>query len=198
MNVSERSLQLDAFRVEDWVPEGPAVLSIGNDGRLVIDSLEGGSTIWYKPQTFTGDINITWETMAVEPMGKNNLNFIFHAVNADDSDVLTNTTERTGHYPEYHRFPNYIVTFVGPAPDEGYTRLRRNPGFELVSDNTGIRAELGKRYEINIGCRSGRITVNINGKTVHDYVDPKPLTAGRLGIRTWQTKLEVYKLKVSM
>jgi hypothetical protein len=198
MDVINRSVSMNPFKLDDWVLEGPATLSIGNQDSLVIDSLSGGATLWYQPQPFAGDISITWRVMAVEPLGKNNLNFIFHAINADGSDVLTNTTERTGAYAEYHRFPNYIVTFVGPAPNAGYTRLRRNPGFELVSDNGNIMAELGKLYVINMNCKSGRIIVSINGQTVHDYVDPMPLTHGRIGIRTWETKLVSYQLEVSV
>jgi hypothetical protein len=192
---SRQLLAIHQFNLDHWVVEGPAELSIEAAGG-VVDALAGGATIWYKPDIFSGDLLVQLEIMPIPPPGKNNLNFIFNATEADGSDILNSSARRTGHYPEYHKFPNYIFTFVGPKPDEGHTRMRRNPGFELMSENINLRAELGREYNIAIAVRRGHIQAAIDGVLIHDVTDPTPLESGRIGLRTWQTKLLWKKLYV--
>jgi len=182
-------LHITRFHPELWVVEGPAELSIDDGGGLVVDALAGGATVWYKPDIFTGDILLQLKLMPIPPVGKNNLNFIFHATEAGGGDILNSSAKRTGHYPEYHQFPNYIFTFVGPKPGEGHTRMRKNPGFELMAEDMNCHAELGREYKIDIAVRQGHIQAAIDGVLIHDVTDTAPLAGGRIALRTWQTKL---------
>lgn len=189
-------LCIDSFDPDEWACEGPATLSREPGGALIVRSPVGGATIWFKPRTFEGDLRFEWTARAVEFEGMNNLNFIFHARERDGRPVLDTSADRTGAYPEYHTFPNYIFTFVGPSAHEGHSRIRRNPGFEILSEDLGEKARFDQEYRFTLVARRGRLQVSINDRTVHDVVDPEPLPGGSFGIRTWKTNLRVDRLCV--
>jgi len=88
--------------------------------------------------------------------------------------------------------PNYIATFVGGGGDDdtpGRTRLRRNPGFRLLSEEFETESAPDRDYEIVFAVRSGRVRYYIDGRLLHDWTDPAPLPGGLFALRTWKTAL---------
>ena len=178
----------DATWKERWAVEGNAVVSVA-DGKLFIrrkdvaGSQVSVATVWYRAD-LPANALVTFRARAIEPADQNaaNFNIILHAREADGSELRFG---RSGKYDEYHKIPNYIVTFVGGA-GAGWSRVRRDPGFEMLHE-VDIRSEIGREYEIVATIVDGRIRWYLDGKKIHDVRDPSPLAGGKFAIRTWST-----------
>jgi hypothetical protein len=151
------------------------------DGKAVIDCCEKrGATLWLKRE-FPANLIIEFAGECVAPSAGNNLNLFFCAASGDGRPL--DSVPRTGEYAEYHQFPNYIFTLTA-----GHTRIRRDPGFELLSELM-LGAVADHRYLVQIGKVGGRIAALIDGRLIHEVNDPTPLGAGWVGLRTWNSKV---------
>ena len=192
--LGDLDLNVDLLHHEDfssglgkWKIEGRGKVAVDN-GRLRMDASQVESTAWF-PHEVEGDILITFEAFVLEPPDANNINVFFLAAAPDGGSVLD--LELSGAYKEYHLLPNYIMTFTS-----GYTRLRRNPGFNLVSENTAVKALSSTGYEVAILVRGERIRCFINNIPVHSYKDEDRHQRGRIAFRSWHTRLWWDNLKL--
>jgi hypothetical protein len=138
----QRVFQDNFDDLRHWSVESTGTATTSNQ-QLVIDCHSNnrpGATVWCR-QPFSGPTVI--EYTAVAEAGANNLNFILYASNSP-AGLLETTEQRTGAYPQYHVFPNYIVTYL-TAVDDGASeaarsvtpwrvRFRKNPGFNLLTE----------------------------------------------------------------
>ena len=166
----------------DWVLEGNARAHIAED-RLVVDSLgsDTAATLWYRAE-FRADLAVEYAGVTVPPHGACNFNLFLHATELDGSDVLRR--RRSGAYSEYHEINNYIFTLT-----QGWSRFRRDPGFNCISEDLDVRGEPDTHYRIVILQQGGRFRAFVNDRLVHDVTDPQPHTHGRIALRTWNTSL---------
>lgn len=151
------------------------------EGRLQMDAGRFESTAWFTEE-MEGDIAVTWEAHVLSPGGARNINLFFFATAPGGGDVLT--LPLTGQYSEYHRLPNYIWTLTST-----HTRLRRNPGFELLSEDTQTVTESNRTYRLALTVEQGRIRCYVDGRLIHDATDANPHRKGKLAFRTFQTRL---------
>jgi hypothetical protein len=170
-----------------WKSEGRGKVWAEN-GRLQMDATGVEMTAWC-PYEMSGDLLITYEALILDPSDANNINFFFMATGTEGQDVRK--LRLSGAYKEYHQLPNYIMTFTA-----GYTRLRRNPGFNLVSENTEVKALAQTEYELAILIQGNRIRCFINDIPVHVYTEETPLRKGRVAFRSWHTRLWWDNLKI--
>lgn len=146
-----------------------------------MDALDVEMTAWC-PHEMNGNLLITFQAYVLAPEDANNINLLFMATGAEGEDVMR--LDLSGAYKEYHQLSNYIMTFTS-----GYTRLRRNPGFNLVSENTAVKALAETEYEIAILLSENQIRCFINNIPVHAYSDEARHMRGRAALRTWHTRL---------
>ena len=180
----------DSWR-KRWTVEGHATAA-ASDGTLRVvttpapDGATPGATLWWHEE-LPADVLIEFLAGADLPATDNaaNLNLILHAREADGSPYRPG---RSGRYDEYHGLPNYIFTLTGGF-QEGWARLRRNPGFGLVSENRGIRSEPGRNYHVRLAVTGGRLRCWLDGRLIHDARDDRPLPGGRLALRTWRSRV---------
>ena len=151
------------------------------DGRLQMAADGFESTAWFTEE-IEGDVVIQYQAHILDPVNRNNINLFFMATAPDGGDVLD--VPLTGNYPEYHELPNYIWTFTS-----GHTRLRRDPGFELLSEDKETLPIPHKTYELTLVIRDGGIRCYIDGLLIHSYDDPQPHHRGKLAFRTFRTRL---------
>jgi len=127
------------------------------------------------------------------------VNFILHG-DTPEGDLLATSDQRTGRYAEYQVFPNSIVTYLTDQENgRSRVRLRRNPGFELLSERyldepieQGRPMRLTTRVEAD-----GTLSIARDGQVLHSARDPDPLPlAGYLGFRTWNTSLHYRDFRV--
>jgi len=158
------------------------------DGRLHMDAGRFESTAWFT-EDMQGELLISYEAHILDPVDKNNINLIFLTTAPDGGDVLN--LPFTGSYPEYHKIPNYIWTFTGV-----HTRLRRNPGFEMVSEDKKNIPKAHITYQLALTIQNGDIRCYVNDVVAHSYRDPTPYRRGKLAFRTFSTRLWWDNLKV--
>jgi hypothetical protein len=185
---SGRLLFEDDFSdLRHWSVEGTGA-AVAKEGTFAWDcagTREG--TAWCRTR-FEGPTRVTYEVQVLE--GRNNINFFAYA-----ETMLE--VRRTGAYEEYHRFPNYLITYL-LEDSKWRIRFRRNPGFALMSEKRvdGPEPNRWRRVEYTFA-RDGTIRLSIDGAFVHEDRDPKPLPlSGVHGLRTWRTSLRYRNFRV--
>ena len=167
-----------------WFVEGDSEVR-GEDGRLQVQHRRRGqmATIWYRRE-LPKNVLVRFRACAVPPATTNsaNLNLFLQARERDGSPLRFG---RSGQYKDYQEIPNYIVTFTG-GRQAGWSRVRRDPGFRLLHESEG-RCEVGREYEIVVVCLEGRLWYFVDGRLLHDVLDPDPLPGGHFALRTWDT-----------
>lgn len=172
---------------DNWAFEGDSKLNIEH-GWLCVgkeqDSRKNVFTGWLRKELPKNVlIRMQAKTREVGPQNACNLNLFLHA---RESDGGTLKFQRSGDYPEYHKIPNYIVTFTGGI-QPGWSRVRLNPGFNLLSDKPESRSEPGRIYELVVALHEDQLRFYINGEKVHDVSGFEPLPGGYFGLRTWNS-----------
>jgi len=196
--LSHKTYRLEPVFADDfktaanWRCEGVGAKMWTEDGWLICDATSGdvhAATIWCTAAEFSDPMWIEYRIKFLE--GHFNGNLIVHAKASDGGDVLDSSPTRTGDYGEYHVFPNYILTFLNSG-DSVRIRYRRDPGFELLGETFYQPAlELHRTYEITILLQDGRVEYWVDGEKKYEGLDPhRPaLRSGRIGLRTWKTRL---------
>lgn len=176
----------------DWHEEGAGHFRL-DGGQMVVEAPGGGYTAFLRRE-LPADLLARFVCSVIPPAGANNINLLSHLQppRRGEWPVVAD-----GAYEGYHVMPNYIATFVRPEDAPGRTRLRRNPGFSLISEEFGTESVLGREYEIVLAVQGGRIRYCIDGNVLHDWTDPEPLGAGYLGLRTWRTSLRYTAFEVA-
>ena len=179
-----------------WTVESQTPSVTVQDGKLIVrrngasrDS--AGTTVWYNSD-LPPDVLILVDATTQPGDHACNLNFFLHASEADGSPLRYG---RSGNYPDYHQIPNYIFTFTGGF-QSGWSRLRKNPGFELLHEVDSVRTEPNRAYEIAIVLWKGELRFAVDGKLIHNIVDPEPLDGGRFGLRTWFSDVDYERVRI--
>ncbi len=165
-----------------WVSEGMGAQFNVKDQKLYIkDSI--GATFWYLRELPT-NIIVRYKVCAdgTQPGNKINFNHFSHASDHKGAILeVGKNSNRKGPYREYHTFPNYISTFTPQ-----HSRLRKDPGFNLLSNSTE-KSITDRVYTVQYIVNRGRLQYFLDGVNIHDVVDKEPLSGGKFGIRTWST-----------
>ena len=191
---------------DDWWVEGGQQVSVEN-GRLRVKANPEGKqqpgfvcTVWHRTP-LSGDIRLSCDTQVLaSTIGANNINFFLFYADPEGRDLFETRGEREdAGYAHYHALNGYIFTFLndfrvegGPHPDGGTFaryRMRRCPGFELLTETYASDCRPGKTYRVCITRRGGRLAFEVDGRTYLEAEDPAPWAGGLLGLRTFQTDL---------
>lgn len=193
-SLNARPLHRETFDNADaWcLEQQPGATCEVRNRKLHLVSRQGlGTTAWFRPE-LPANVLVRYHAMALPPHDAANLNAFLAAREPDGSELRF---ARDGNYSSYHLIPNYIFTFTAPReerPELGWSRLRRDPGFQLLSERKDCKSETGLDYAIAIAKRGGHLQVWVDGRLLHDYLDPDPHGAGKYGFRTWSTEAELW------
>ncbi|MEW6355256.1 MAG: DUF1961 family protein [Planctomycetota bacterium] len=217
-NMSDKLLFYEDFsqKMDNWWAEGGEKVWI-QDGRLHMKAdgpqethPQGGHvcTVWCKKQ-FPGDITVEFDAHVIESrIDANNINF-FMCYSDPSGKSLYDTRESRADaaYKKYHDLTGYIFTFLNDSKKEGSAypdgstkarfRMRRCPGFNLMTEAFGYHCKKGQTYHITITKKGGDITFAVDGKVYMRGRDDNPLTGGLIGLRTYQTYLWWDNIKVT-
>ncbi|MDQ8194689.1 DUF4962 domain-containing protein [Coraliomargarita sp. SDUM461004] len=154
----------------------------------------GGTTVWLRPQLPEDClIRIIAKVNESDSANAANLNVFMNAREADGSALIFG---RSGDYAAYHSILNYTMTLTGGAKP-GWSRLRKNPGFNLVSE-ADTRSEVGQTYELILIRIADRIQVWLDGHLLHDWTDENPLSDGNFGLRTWRSDVTFESVEIAI
>jgi len=181
--------ELFAGGLDDWVFEGTADCEV-RDGKLFVDAMpDRYATIWWR-KDLPADALIEYRADVLAPGGDgNNVNTFIYATGPEGEDVLD--VRRSGRYKEYHVIPNYLVTQTST-----YSRMRRNPGFELLSERKDFYSVPGETYHVQLLKVGGLVQAAFNGRLAHEYTDSNPYTRGRLALRAWHGQNEYHWVRI--
>ena len=75
-------------------------------------------------------------------------------------------------------------------------RMRKCPGFHLLTETFAYHCRQGVTYRAEIVKRGGRITFGVDGTTYLDCEDEEPWREGLIGLRTFRTDLWWDRIRV--
>ena len=162
----------------------------------------GTSTVWLE-RTFSGDLRVEFDAHILASDGdKNNINFFFLLSDPSGRPLMQTRTDRAdGEYGKYHRLNGYVFTFLAEGnPDEARFRMRDDPGFNLLQENSAYECKQHKTYHVTVTKEGSRITYAVDGTTYLDKVDEAfnaEHKSGIIGFRTWHTDLWWDNVKVT-
>jgi hypothetical protein len=199
----------------DWWVEGGERVWI-DQGRLRVqaDPKEptapgkgGVCTVWHK-KPFRGDLRVEFDACVVgSTIDANNINFFLLYSDPTGNPLYDSRAQRAdGNYGLYHDLSGYIFTFLNdtgregpPSPDgapAARLRMRRCPGFQLVSETFAYHCRRGIVYHVAITKEGGRLTYAVDGRTYLSWNDDHPHFEGLIGLRTYRTDLWWNNIKV--
>jgi hypothetical protein len=201
----ERVFHDDLKEMDNWTNITPSTTWEIDGGRLVGTWGPGGSSIWSN-RAFSGDLYIRvtgqlldpkdeWRTEKM-PDGGKNFNIRFLVTGPDGCDIREVFRElaeegtgpnRTGD----DQYEGYFFTWTWH-----HARLRRSPGYEMVSESRDYLPEVNTTHTIEICKQGGRIRQVADAHLLHDYTDPDPFHSGRIGFTLWHSTLAVDSIEV--
>lgn len=182
----------DAGWKNRWVVESQGPRVFEENGRLKVrladeNRKQAGVTVWRKDE-LPADVVIRVRSRTDAQVENNacNLNFFVHTREADGGPL---TFGRSGAYEDYHQIPNHLFTFTGGVTP-GWSRARRNPGFQLIAEHQDVRSEPGKSHEFLMVFSDDSVRYYLDGEKLYDYVATPPLKGGWFGLRTWFSQVD--------
>lgn len=166
----------------------------------------GVSTIWCRTP-FPADVEIRVKACVVgSQVGANNINLFLSYAPPEGTTLWDSRGERAnGDYTHYHELEGYIFTFIRDWKFTGEWegadlparyRMRRCPGFNLLTEKREGLCEQGKVYDLKIRKKGGQLSFSVDGQLMLEATDPEPLAGGHFGFRTFRTELWWSKLEV--
>ena len=195
--------------LDDFWSEGAPDVSV-KDGSLIVRTelqqhpqQHHTSSVFLK-KVLRGDVLVRFQARSIHEQSHRNFNFFIHTRHPDGRDLYATRGERSGNYPEYHVLNNYLFTCLKSDQQDrdGFAffryRMRRDPGFQLMKEVHSHRCENFRWYTFEYLIHKGAVSVCIDQLPHECYTwhDPKPLTEGYLGFRSFMSHLEFKELCV--
>ncbi len=178
--------------LENWLAEGNAAVSV-REGWLDVDGAagEGGyATIWCRT-SFEGPQLVEYDVRMLPVSRQSNVNMFLLAANPDAEGLIATSGDRDGFYPQYHKFPNYLITILNitsPGKREQLrVRMRLDPGFTLVNEQWYEPLVFGQVYHVAYLIEQPRVSVYLNGELLGRVDYAESYTSGLHGLRIWRT-----------
>jgi len=184
--------------IDDWVIETEDfddVTSVTSDGLTIASA--GGTTAWLD-RVFEGNVLIEYDVV-VPSQGE-------HARVSDLNNFWMSNVEpgeRSGAFPQYHDLRQYYVGHGGH--DNKLNRFRRYPrggyrdeGESLLGeyDDDPYLLDPNTLMTVQAMFYEGQAMYGVDGELFFRYVDPDPLTEGRFGFRTVNSRKQYQRLSV--
>ncbi len=196
----------------NWWFEGTEKVFIA-DGKLHIDANSGddtkghASTVWCRERISAENVVISFDAYVVgSSTDINNINFFLNYSNPDGTDIYDTRQDRlSGSYSLYHDLNGYIFTYVndvaGESPSvagvpKGRFRIRRCPGFELLSSDYTYNGRGKIHRHIEIIKEGNKLQYKVDGTVRAEAIDENPWNEGYFGFRTFRTELIIDNLTV--
>ncbi|WDE95738.1 DUF6250 domain-containing protein [Lentisphaera profundi] len=194
----EQFKDLSAWHIEQ-MPRGKVTIKQGKFD--IIDA--SGMTMFFKKK-LTGDIRIEYKVRMIKVGGDrdrvSDCN-VFWKISDPRSpqDIFKFSNERTGAFPDYHKFKTYYVGFGGHNNTK--TRFRRYNGQvnrPLLAEHDLKKPLIipNKLYDISIVCRGNRTVYSIDNQVIYDYTDPKAHEEGWFAFRTVNNHMSIESFKI--
>lgn len=197
----------------DWWVEGGERVWVA-EGKLHVkaDPPDKGpgyvATVWCKTPV-PANVKVEFDACVVHSaIEVNNINFFLcYSDPSGQSLFQTRESRKSGGYKLYHSLNGHIFTFLNDPKKQGGShadgsakarmRMRRCPGFHLMTECYDYHCKTGVTYHVTITKRGGNLTFGVDGRVYLCGQDPNPLPAGLIGLRTYRTELWWDNIKVT-
>ena len=199
----------DFASMDDFWAEGSPDVSVSGNELIIRTTFERDPKTHFVcsvflRKVFTGNLLVEYEGQSRDKRSARNFNFFIHTAGPDGRDLYDTRRERNGGYDQYHALSNYLFTCVASdrktpdGSDKMRIRMRRDPGFVLMSEAHSHRSENFRWYAFQYLVRDGEVSLCVDHLPQETYTwrDPKPLTAGYLGFRTYMSHLALRNFRV--
>ncbi len=187
--------------MKQFILEGQADIGFENHCMCLKNALDNGlgqkaNYVLWCPETFPGNLKVTWEFKPVTDVG---LCILFFAAEGKDGKDLFDPSlaRRTGEYPQYHSGDIntfHVSYFRRKEPDERAfhtCNLRKSCGFHLVAqgaDPLPSASDAADFYPVTVTKYYNRISFFIRDLRVFTYEDDgntygDTLKGGKIGFR---------------
>lgn len=152
-------------------------------------------TVW-NDTPISGNVQVDFDAHVVSStINSNNINFfLFYTHPSGESIYDTRDERENGAYSHYHDLNGYIFTFLNDTnpkreKDGARIRMRRCPGFNLLTETFESHCDEGITYHVTITRKDGHITFAVDGHVYLEFSDAEPWREGLFGLRTYHTDL---------
>jgi hypothetical protein len=129
-----------------------------------------------------------------------NFNFWLRAASPDGGDFFAQYPQKMGSGWNgmgddfWHSYFNTVVR----NKSADWVRLRRSPGYEKMCDVNGIVPLLpyNEPHTFSFLLRNGVVRGFFDGREMYRYVDPKPHTAGYIGLCVWLCTMQFSEMEL--
>ncbi len=166
-------------------------------------------TVWCRTPV-KGNVKIEYvATVEGSEENYNNINFFFMYSDPSGQELVDTVAQRMdGDYHRYHELNGYIITYLNNPKDgaemdnpdgtrKARMRMRRCPGFNLVTETFDYNSQQGVEYHFMITVVDGKIDFYVDGKKYLSWTDPQPLHGGLIGLRTYRSQICWDNVKVT-
>lgn len=183
--------------LENWRVEGDAKVRLYG-GFLEVNAIRevtatdvGASTIWCTrefegPQVVEYDVRLMGDTIFT------NVNMFLMSSMEAGPGLLETSSTRNGRYPQYHTFPNYLVTIINQNStlerrQRLRIRMRLNPGFELVEECWQEPMVIGQVHHVAYVIDPPEVAIFVDDQPVCRNLYETALSRGLHGLRVYHT-----------
>ena len=196
----EADFKADTLSSDWWVEGGEKVWVENGHLRVKADPPKQNGegyvcTVWNKA-VISGDVQVDFDAHVIGSSNEaNNINFFLFYTDPEEKPLYETRDERAdGGYKRYHNLNGYIFTFLNAGrQNKGDTRarirMRRCPGFELLTETYDYHCRQGVTYHVTIVRKGGKLTFAVDGKVYLEKEDLEPWREGLFGLRTYHTDL---------
>lgn len=192
--------------LSNWWKEGGQSVKV-HDGKLYVKAnpknFDGGKnggvcTVWCR-KTISGNVQIDFDVYVLDSEIKaNNINLFLFYSTPEEAKLETSAHKRkTANYSLYHKFNGYIFTYLNDYQNKAKSknltkarfRIRRCPGFKLLSQKFDYHVNKRRKYHVTITRKGKLLSIAVDGKVYLTAHDDNPFETGYWGFRTYRTYL---------
>ena len=130
---------------------------------------------------------------SLPPEGAMNFNILYKASGPSGEDLLDAYDAWVGKGKMgLQHFRTYFFTLT-----YAWARMRRCPGYQLLSDRQDVRSRLNHTFCARIAQKGGRFRYWLDGDLVHDVMDPEAHTSGYVGFVLSASQVEITHFAVT-
>lgn len=175
-----------------WVENGKLRMKANPSGEIKSGHV---CTVWNK-QIFSGDLKIEFDARVLNStIDANNINFFFLYSDPKGTALFeTREFRANAAYKLYHHLNGYIFTFLNDfrnerKGDHARIRIRRCPGFELMTETYDYHCREKVTYHVTIQKVGEHLSFGVDDRIFLRAKDEHAWTKGLIGLRTFQTHL---------
>lgn len=164
-----------------WTRLGAGSCTAFQQGFLLKEADSSKGYMLLSPEKFPDAFELQFSMVALSPSTV--MVLVLQAADSGKSNSLSLPVNYDGSLPLWTTAKrNYFVAFRN-APHMTTPYISKQPGKTLAQSPQADDLLPGKKYRVELGCRSGKIWLRVDGKALVEATDPEPYPGGKFAFR---------------